>query len=222
MKLNHILATTATALTMLAGAHAQAATVTLTSAPGVSDPSYTLDFDTTSLVSAGEYGVSAAGDYQVTSGFSGIAAAPLGGSKNFLAVPYADANGSATLSFDFGAQKVEELSLLWGSIDAYNSLDLLGVGGATFQTISGGSFPPHDGNQTSPSSAGYLNIALSPGETLTGLRLNSTSYALETDNYSFGLTSAAPEPSTWALMIAGVAMIGAAFRQARKSLAFAA
>ena len=216
----YMLAVASAAALLAAASVSSAATITMTGAPLVTGADYTLDFEKTGLVSAGAYGVSASGDFRVANGTSGTAAEPLGDTSNYLAVPSANSNGSATLSFDFGTKAVEDLSLNWGSIDAYNSFELLGAGGTPFQTISGSSYPPADGNQSSPSSTGYLNIALSPGEVLTGLKENSTQYALETDTYGFKFASAAPEPSTWLLMFAGIGGIGLMMRRAKQISGF--
>ena len=40
------------------------------------------------------------------------------------------------------------------------------------------------------------------------------------DQYDFSLTSAAPEPSTWLLMFAGIGGIGLMLRRAKKSMSF--
>jgi hypothetical protein len=208
----------AAAAVVAIGGSASAATVTLTPTSGITNPDYLLDFDNTNLVKSGSYGVSAEGDYAIQHTSISIAAEPLGDTSRYIAVPFANSNGSATLSFDFGANTVQALSFQWGSIDSYNSIDLLNAAGATFQTISGSSYPPADGNQTSPSSTGFFNIDLAAGETLGGIRLNSSQYALEADNFGFKFTSAAPEPSTWALMIAGVGLIGLTFRRAQKAM----
>ena len=40
------------------------------------------------------------------------------------------------------------------------------------------------------------------------------------DQYDFSLTSAAPEPSTWVLMFAGIGGIGLVLRQAKRKIGF--
>ena len=53
---------------------------------------------------------------------------------------------------------------------------------------------------------------------MEGLTLNTTVNGVPADFFNIGLTSAVPEPSTWAMMILGFAGIGLmAFRQRRKS-----
>ena len=104
------------------------------------------------------------------------------------------------------------VSFIWGSVDSYNTLEVLGVGGSVLKTIVGSDiFVPADGNQTSPNTNPLVTLAFT-GDTygkVTGLRFASTQNAFEIDNLAVGV----PEPASWALMLGGFGLVGAAIRR---------
>ncbi len=202
---------------------------TVTTAPGAPYPGVPsgqtmfLDFES-DLPS----NVSLTGNYSVfgTPSGTGSSAPPAGSlpGNHYLSVPNPIASGSATLDLtgylSDNNLKINSLSFYWGSVDTYNSVDLLDLAGNVFQTINGGDYLPASGDQTAPNSNLRFNFTLGEGEQLGGLKFNSTGYAFEIDNIAMSV-SAVPEPHTWLTMIVGFGMVGAALRRKRTSVAIA-
>ncbi len=116
----------------------------------------------------------------------------------------------------FLTPNLKSLSFYWGSIDTYNSVDVLGAGGATIFTIAGGALPPSNGNQSLGSTNRRVNFIAGAGEVITGLRLTSTGVAFEFDTFAaetLVTTTGVPEPASWAMLIAGFGLVGAASRR---------
>ena len=104
------------------------------------------------------------------------------------------------------------LGLYWGSIDTFNTIEITDSSGTT--DVNAANFlalAPANGFQGSGGSA-YVNIFDTDG--ITGIKFISTQKAFEFDNLT--LSSAVPEPSTWAMMILG--FFGLGFLGYRKSL----
>ncbi len=126
--------------------------------------------------------------------------APYGGT--FLAAgPAATSPAVLTLT----SPTASFISFLWGSPDTYNTLTVTtsantytfvpgGVGGLTFTTVTG--------NQ---SYAQYVGFTTSGGETLKSLTFASSQNAFEAANFS---VTPVPEPETYALMLAGLGVLG--------------
>ena len=139
---------------------------------------------------------------------SGIAARPAFGSTgNYGAVLGEPTDGSA--HFAFGPTGSFGFTL--GSLDTYNALqlffdDLSSVTLTSGQIINGMSFP--SGNQSSNNSNGFVRI-YGVGANLVGATFKSTSNSFEFDNLATGV----PEPTTWAMMILGLGVAGAAMRR---------
>ena len=86
--------------------------------------------------------------------------------------------------------------------------------------------PPLVALNPADNSSGGFTYALGPGSYELGItsKLADTSDAvgpgldvgLHLEQYSFNLVSAAPEPSTWVLLLAGIGGIGLALRQAKR------
>ena len=196
---------------LLAGP-AAALTVNVTTAPGAPDPGlpggYTIlyDFD------GNDPGANLTGNYTIFTTPSGTGnSAPPAGSppgNNYLSVPNPQSAGSADLLFGGGHGSV---SFYWGSVDTYNTLELLDVNGDSFYTILGGSLPPANGNQADANS--NIRVTIVADRNIHGLRLSSSQFAFEAD--TFGVTGAVPEPATWAMMIGGLGFVGAAMRRRR-------
>lgn len=208
---------------MALSATANAAVVT--SAADGPDPgprageTYIIDFDP-----GLEAGVTLTEDSQIVNASQvGITAAPLGDLTNFLTVPYDSVPGTATMDFAafLGGRNVAGFSFYWGSIDSYNTLELLNRSGGVIDTFTGNDFAtPANGQQLSPdhNRRVYFDLTGSDQE-LGGLRFTSTQFAFESDTFSF---NAVPEPATWALMIMGFGGIGAMLRSNRRRQALAA
>jgi hypothetical protein len=119
------------------------------------------------------------------------------------------------LTFNGGYRAV---SLLWGSIDAYNTLSLLNQDGSVLQAFTGGQIPPANGNQTEAATNRRVTF-VSDAEAIFGLRLESTRPAFEVDDIA--VAQPVPEPATWAMMIVGFGAIGGTLRTRRRQLALA-
>ena len=157
-----------------------------------------------SLTFAGTGGIvngSATGQY---------AAPVLSGSNNLFFEPTTPAGadttnyvstgtGSTTLTFASGPQVY--LGLLWGSVDAYNTLTFLGANGGTVASFTGSQILALAG--TNPTGTLYVNFNTTIA--FTSVVATSTQNSFEFDNVA---NAAVPEPSSMALC--GVAgMIGA-------------
>jgi hypothetical protein len=143
---------------------------------------------------------------------AGVAAAPAGNNTCFGYVSSAITPNNAMLS----TPDLASISFYWGSIDLYNTVDVLGAGGATIFTISGGMLEPSNGDQGLPSTNRRVNFTAGFGQVITGLRFTSTGVAFEFDDFAAataGTTAGIPEPSSWAMLIAGFGLVGAASRR---------
>jgi len=111
--------------------------------------------------------------------------------------------GDAVVSFGDGTAFV---SFLWGSPDTYNTLTVTTtVGSYAFTSASPGlASIVANGNQDF---ASYLGFDATDGELITSLTFSSPNEnAFEASNFS--TTSPIPEPETYALMLAGLGVVG--------------
>lgn len=118
----------------------------------------------------------------------------------------------ATLTF---AMPVSYVSFLWGSPDLYNVLTVNSSGpGLTSQTFTAASllFPVTDGDQSFNQSVQFSGLA---GSMITSLVFASSGDAFETAFIS--TTPPVPEPETYALMLAGIGVLGFISRRRRKA-----
>ncbi len=206
------------AAAMLAAGSAQA--LTYTSVAGAPDPGpgansqVFVDFDTPVAAT----GFTLTGTYGITSGTSAAAAAPAGDASNYLYVSSALAGNNATLTSPFG---LKSIGFYWGSVDTYNSVDVLGTRDGvttTLYTLSGSSLPLANGDQNSPDSNRRVTFVAGSGEAITGLRFTATGIAYEIDDVAGSLlaggsAAAVPEPASWALLLAGFGLVGVAARR---------
>ena len=135
------------------------------------------------------------------------------GTGNYLSV---EGGQSETLTFAAGVNKV---ALYIGSVDAYNDLNFLfqgassvNVNGSALGAVSGAD----NGAQTEANTNGEFVFTFD--KPITSLTLSSSSNSFEIASIS----AAVPEPATWAMMIMGLAGVGAALRNRRKLVAAAA
>lgn len=148
----------------------------------------------------------------------GVAAAPAGDTTPYLAV-----NGTYTLRP--ADQSFDQFSFYWGSVDAGNKVEVLDLGNTVILTLTGAELPRFDGNQLIGDTNRRVYFDLATGETLGALRFSYAQPAFEIDDVAFGhstavLTDAAlPEPSTWALLVIGFALVGVASRRRTGQLA---
>ena len=196
--------------------------VTVTSAFGPTDPgspteTLLVDFNNGDNLPNGYF---LTGNYAFGTGtVKNDHAAPAGDTTQYLYVSSAIPDGSATLStFDLNT-----LSFYWGSIDDYNSVDLLLSDGSKFH-FKGMDLPPANGNQTAAATNRRVFFTAGEGQTIQGITFNSSGIAFEVDDVYGTLASdgnpggggTVPEPASWAMMITGFGMIGLSSRRRRK------
>ncbi len=159
------------------------------------------------------------GNYNIQNFSNGNGALPFGSDgSNYLTVAGSNPYGpTATLMFGAAYNVV---SLYWGSIDTYNTLELLDMSGALIGSVAASTFtgiqvgPPANGDQGIGATNRRVTFTTDMGDALIGgLRFTSTQNSFEVDNIALG---AVPEPATWAMMIAGFGIIGAALRRRAK------
>jgi hypothetical protein len=109
---------------------------------------------------------------------------------------------------------ITTLSFVWGSVDSYNTLNILDSSMNVLYTIVGNDiFNPANGDRTSPNTNPLVTFSFT-GDNVAYLSFGSTTNAFEIDNLFVG--TAVPEPATWALMLLGFGGIGFAMRRRRK------
>jgi hypothetical protein len=195
-----------------AGAAQAAVTVSFTGADLPLPAGQQLVWNFDGLQAAG-YGVTLSGGAGIYDGslglISGIAAPPPGATSHYAAVL---GGGKLTLTTPL----ISQLSIYMGSPDDYNQIRFNFVGGGsetlTGQTLAAGGF---GGNQ----SVGRRMTYNFGGQKVTSVEFMSSGNSFEFDNIA--TVSAVPEPATWAMMITGFGLAGAAMRRRRASLAFA-
>lgn len=195
---------TAGLIGLAVGGAAQAG-ITVTTSPGNAvysgTPDY--DFDTNSLTHSGG-GVVGPGTT------SGQFAQPLGSTGLYYSV--GPSTSSPGTLFFTNATGINWIDFIWGSVDAYNTLEILDNTGAVMQTILGSSLPPANGDQADQNTNPIVRITFTGQDAFDfgRLRLTSDTNAFEVDNFR---VNAVPEPTTWALLILGFGAIGHSMRR---------
>ena len=111
------------------------------------------------------------------------------------------------------------VSFLWGSMDAYNTISLLGAGGAVLQQWTGGQvYQPSNGDQLGAATNRRVTFT-TDGAAIHGLRLESNQPAFEVDDIAFA--QAVPEPATWAMMLLGFGAVGYSMRRRKANVRIA-
>ena len=138
-------------------------------------------------------------------------AAPLDDTTHYLTVPIEGSAGSATLAL---SSPLTSLSLYWGSIDTYNTISFADADGNSLGSFTGAQIPPApaDGSQGNALNNRRVNFDFG-GSSAASVTFTSGSKAFEVDN----IAGAVPEPATWAMLITGMGMVGAAARRRRSS-----
>jgi hypothetical protein len=146
-------------------------------------------------------------------GSSSSHAQPFGSTGNYYSVGPDDSTpGTIDLS---GFGDIGSISLIWGSVDSYNTLEFLDAANNVLATFSGNDiFNPANGNQTDPNTNPVVTFMLdgSSVSDFTTLRLTSDINAFEIDNIA---VRGVPEPATWAMMLLGFGAVGFALRRRR-------
>ncbi|URD60422.1 PEPxxWA-CTERM sorting domain-containing protein [Sphingomonas sp. KRR8] len=205
------LATTAAAFAALAMAAPATAAVTLTTTPGTNPysgptPTYNLDSGRPAAFTGGSI---------VSGSIPGQNAQPYGSTGGYWSVGPTDGTpGVLSLA---GVAAVGSISFIWGSVDSYNTLELLGAANNVLYTFTGSNvFNPANGNQTDPNTNPLVTLTFTGGDqtAVRSLRFSSTQNAFETDNFRI---NAVPEPATWALMLVGFGAVGFSMRRGRRA-----
>ena len=105
---------------------------------------------------------------------------------------------------------VDYRSVLWGSPDLFNSLTVISTGSSQVFTATGLGFSTTNGDQSANQSVQFTALA---GAKITSLVFTSSDNAFESANYSI---TPIPEPETYALMMAGLGVVGFVARRRRK------
>ena len=103
--------------------------------------------------------------------------------------------------------KVLSVSLYWGSIDTYQNLQVLDGSNNVLATITGGTFPPANGNQSSPSTNRRVNLdfAGTTQDNFRKLKFVSNQAAFEFDDVAINVV---PEPATVTLLASALGVLG--------------
>jgi len=207
------LATTVAALAALALATPATAAVSLSVTSGTnpySGPAPTYDFDSgrPANVTGGS----------IVSGTAAPHAQPYGSTGGYFSVGPDDGSPGTIDLTSFAV--LNSISFIWGSVDSYNTLQLLdgaGPGATVLYSFTGNDvFNPANGDQSNPSTNPLVTLLLTGGDqtAVRALRLSSTQNAFEIDNVAI---NAVPEPSTWALMLLGFGAVGFSMRRGRNA-----
>ena len=153
------------------------------------------------------------GDYSLVSGTTSKFAAPAGDGSQYAVVPTSGMpRGSATLDLTGFVRPILSFSFYWGSIDTYNSIELLS-GSTSFAAFSGTSIWPANGDQHAAVTNRRVNFVIDRGQALTGVRFNSGGVAFEIDDFA---VAAVPDTSVWVTLLMGFSIIGYAARHGQK------
>lgn len=213
-------------------ANALTATFTSVLAPGPSAFSTqagasTIDFDAIAYAPTNAGAVATPTNYSGTAGGVGysytggalynpiaspipnISARPVGSLNNYWSIgTSSQQTGPGIATF---TAPLSYYGFLWGSTDTFNSVDF--YSGPTGSTLVGSVFAPPV-PQGTQSKAVYANIFASAGQAFTKIVFNSSNNAFETDNHA---VVAIPEPETYAMLLAGLGLIGTIARRRNKS-----
>jgi hypothetical protein len=221
LKMKKTLFAAAMATVALAAASSASAAAVLSFGPmGYSPtPGYTLvdTFDAATGIS----GVQGIGnDYLLTTNHDGYGAPPANSNPYDTSYLSVLGGGAASISFAaLTATPVKAFEFEWGSIDSYNTLVIHSNQGDEIIT-PGVSFPNlANGDQVAAGTNGLFRVVGAQGQIFSGMTLSSGSNSFEVDNLA---VAAVPEPATWAMMLMGLAGLGAMLRFRRKETSAAA
>lgn len=134
-----------------------------------------------------------------TQSIGGVAAKPQGNFGDYYVVA---TNSSATINL--AANTFNDISFIWGTVDWYNTVEVTLSNGTT-QTFEGNAYEYKYGtkDEVFAFNSGSLFIH-------SVKLINGKNPAFEIDNFT---ASAVPEPEAYAMMLAGLGLIGFAARR---------
>jgi hypothetical protein len=147
-----------------------------------------------------------------TSPLQNTTARPAGSVDNFWSVGTspAEQKGPGVVTF---STAVSYLGFLYGSVDSYNKVSFFS-GANNFLTLTGADISnPANGNQAVSK---YFNFFAGAGQAVTKVIFSSTNNAFETDNFA---VTAVPEVESYAMMLAGLGLMGTIARRRNKAKA---
>lgn len=145
---------------------------------------------------------------------SGLYAQPFGSDGGYFSTGPSTTSPTYIDLTSFG--DIDSLSLLWGSVDDYNTIYFYDSSFNLLGSFGGSSiYNPANGDQTDPNTNPVVTFNLDGGDqsAFSYLGFTSGSNAFEIDNIH--ISSAVPEPGTWALMLFGFGGIGFSMRRRR-------
>ncbi len=207
------------ALAAAAMATSAGAVTVVTSTPGPDNPAIqNVIFNFNSGAPAG-----LTGNYSITTGTTAqLAAAPLGDATPYLVVPGLGMGTGGTATLNLG-NAYRSISFYWGSIDTYNNVTFFtGTGGTgtSLGTFAGNQIPgaTADGAQATTTNNRRVNFDFGTA-TANSVVFNSTAIAFELDDIAGvaggSVTPGVPEPTVWATLITGFALVGFSMRRRR-------
>lgn len=110
----------------------------------------------------------------------------------------------ATLTFT--GTGLDYISFLWGSPDTYNVLTVTStVGGPFFFSTASLGFAVSNGDQ---SFSQYVQFTATPGSKITSLSFSNSPSINSFESANYSVTTPVPEPETYALLLAGLGVVG--------------
>ena len=128
-----------------------------------------------------------------------VAAKPQGDFGDFYVV-----GPNSTASINLAANTYNDISFIWGTVDWYNEVKLT-LSDNSVVTIEGSSYQPDNGSTDAIFSYNSGSLFVN-----TVTLNNGVNPAFEIDNFT---ASAVPEPEEYAMMLAGLGLIGFAVRR---------
>lgn len=205
------LATTVVLALAVAGSAQAITTITSTNGPDTGPPAgQSTMYDFESGTPAG-----LTGNFAIVQGSVGGAyAAPLGDTTHYLAVPVDGNSGFATLTL---SKALTSLSFYWGSIDTYNTVAFFNAANVEIGSFTGSQVPPAPANGSTGDALDNRRVNFDfGGDAAKSIVFTSTQHAFELDDIAGA--SAVPEPATWAMLLVGLGLVGAASRRRHSSV----
>ena len=126
--------------------------------------------------------------------------------------------GGGTATFSQAMGRITSVGYDWGSIDRFNFIKAYS-GDSLVSTIYGSAFPPATGATGSAATNRFVTLNYAASSNVTKLVFGSDTNSFELDNVS---VAAVPEPATWAMLVVGFGLVGAAKRRRTTTAAVAA